>query len=81
MLKPPSEPNELLERLKCLLTLSKDCKVKSDVRKNWNKNIDLLISDPQLQSLIKDLLKLSNNNTKLNIVVVSTQIIKYIFLN
>lgn len=75
MLKPPSESNELLERLKCLLKLSKDSKVKSDVQKNWNNNIDLLISDPRLQSLIEDLIKSSNNNTKLNMLLVSTQLL------
>jgi origin recognition complex subunit 4 len=80
MIKPPSEPHELLGRLKCLLQLSKDCKIESDVRKNWNNNINLLISDPQLQDLMNDLLKLSNNNTKLNMLVVSTQVIRYIYI-
>lgn len=80
MLKPPSETSELLDRIKCLLTLSKDCKVKSNVLKNWNTNIDLLITDPQLHNLIKDLLKSSNNNTKLNMLLVSTQLLNISFL-
>lgn len=75
MLKPPSETNELLERLKYLLSLSKNCKVKSDIRKKWDSNIDLLISDLQVQNLMKDFLKSSNNITKLNMFVVSIEII------
>lgn len=71
MLKPPTESSHLLERLKCLLTMSKTCKVKSDVLEKWNSNVDLLISDIQIQNLIKDLSKLSNNNTKLNMLIVS----------
>lgn len=71
MLKPPTETNQLLERMKCLLTLSKNCKVKSDIRKKWNNNIDLLTSDLQMQNLMKDFLKSSNNITKLNMFIVS----------
>lgn len=75
MLKPPSETIQLLERFKHSLTISKHCKVKADVLKNWNNNIDLLISDVRIENLIKDLFKLSNNNTKLNLLIVSIQII------
>jgi len=75
MLKPPSETSQLLERLKHSLTISKHCKVKADVLKNWNNNIDLLISDIRIENLIKDLFKLSNNYTKLNMLIVSNQII------
>ncbi|KAF0761153.1 origin recognition complex subunit 4 [Aphis craccivora] len=69
MLKPPSETSQLLERLKHSLTISKHCKVKADVLKNWNNNIDLLISDIRIENLIKDLFKLSNNYTKLNMLI------------
>lgn len=75
MLKSPSETSQLLERLKHSLTISKHCKVKADVLKNWNSNIDLLISDIRIENLIKDLFKLSNNYTKLNMLIVSIQII------
>lgn len=71
MLKPSNESSRVLERLKCLLTISKQCKVKSDVRKIWNNNVDLLITDAQIQNLTKDLSKLSNNSTKLNMLIVS----------
>jgi len=71
MLKPQTESSQLLKRLECLLTISKNCKVKSDFRKKWNSSIDLLISDVNTQSVTKDLSKLSNNNSKLNMVVVS----------
>ncbi|XP_060851323.1 origin recognition complex subunit 4 isoform X2 [Rhopalosiphum padi] len=55
MLKPPSETIQLLERFKHSLTISKHCKVKADVLKNWNNNIDLLISDfMALSNLSKD---------------------------
>lgn len=70
MLKPPSESSQLLKRLKFFLTLSTDCKVNSDIRKNWNNNVDLLISDSRIQNLSKNILKLSNNNTKLNMLIV-----------
>jgi len=73
MLKPPTESSQLLERLKCLLTINTNCKVKFDILNNWNNNVDLLISDVQIQNLTKDLFKLSNNNTKLNLLIVSTQ--------
>jgi len=69
MLKPPSETIQLLERFKHSLTISKHCKVKADVLKNWNNNIDLLISDVRIENLIKDLFKSSNNNTKLNLLI------------
>ncbi|XP_026805562.1 origin recognition complex subunit 4 [Rhopalosiphum maidis] len=69
MLKPPSETIQLLERFKHSLTISKHCKVKADVLKNWNNNIDLLISDIRIENLIKDLFKSSNNNTKLNLLI------------
>lgn len=72
MLKPPIESSQVLERLKYLLTISKHCKVKSDVRKTWNNNVDLLITDARIQNLTKDLSKLSNNCTKLNMLIVST---------
>jgi len=75
MLKPPSETSQLLERFKHSLTINKHCKVKPDVLKNWNNNIESLISDPRIQSLIKDLLKSSNNSTKLNLLIVSIKII------
>lgn len=75
MLKPPSKTNELLDRLKYLLSLSKNCKVKSDIRKKWDSNIDLLISDLQIQNLMKDFLKSSNNSTKLNMFIVSIEMI------
>jgi len=78
MLKSSTESSQLLERLKCLLTMSKNCKVKSDIVKKWNNNVDLLISDAQIQNLIKDLSKLSNNNVKLNMLIVSKEI--YMFL-
>jgi len=71
MLKPPSESSQLLERLKYLLMVNKDCKVKSDIQKKWNKNVDLLISNKQIQHFIEDLSKLSNNNNKLNMIIVS----------
>lgn len=77
MLKPQTESKELLERIKYLLTISKHCKVKSDVRKEWNNNVDVLISNTQIKNLAKDLSKLSNNNTKLNMLIVSIQIVKY----
>lgn len=72
MLKPPNESSQVLERLKYLLTMSKHCKVKSDVRIIWNNNVDLLIKDSRIQNLTKDLSKLSNNSTKLNMLIVST---------
>lgn len=71
MLKPPSETNQVLERLKCLLTLSPNCKVKSDIRKKWDNNVNLLVTDPQILILMKDFLKSSNNITKLNMCIVS----------
>lgn len=82
MLKPQTEPKELLERIKYLLKMSKskNCKVKSDVRKEWNNNVDILISSTQIQNLAKDLSKLSNNIIKLNMLIVSIKIIKYFFL-
>lgn len=82
MLKPQTESKQLLERIKYLLTISKskNCKVKSNVRKEWNNNVDILISNAQIQNLAKDLSKLSNNNTKLNMLIVSIKIIKYFFL-
>lgn len=70
MLKPPTESSQLLKRLKCLLTISTKCKIKSDLQKNWNNNIDILISDDRIKNLSKDLLKLSNNSTKLNTLIV-----------
>lgn len=83
MLKSQTESKELLERIKYLLTISKskNCKVKSDVRKEWNNNVDTLISNIQIQNLVKDLSKLSNNNTKLNMLIVSIKFVKYLFLN
>lgn len=83
MLKPQTESKELLERIKYLLTISKskNCKVKSDVQKEWNNNVDTLISNIQIQNLVKDLSKLSNNNTKLNMLIVSIKFVKYLFLN
>lgn len=71
MLKPPTKSSELLERLKCFLTIDKHCKVKSDIQKNWDHNVELLIADLQTQNITEDLLKLSNNNTKLNMLLVS----------
>jgi len=75
MLKPPSEINQLLERFKHSLIINKNCKVKADVLKNWNNNIELLISDVRIQNVMKDLLKSSNNSTKLNLLIVSIKII------
>jgi len=75
MLKPLSETSQLLERLKHSLTISKNCKVKADVLKNWNNNIDFLISDIRIENLIKDLFKLNNNYAKLNMLIVSIQVI------
>lgn len=71
MLKPPTISSELLDRLKYFLTINKRCKVKSDIRINWNHNVELLIADLQTQNITEDLLKLSNNNTKLNMLLVS----------
>lgn len=72
MLKPPSETSQLLEMFKHSLTVSKHCKVKTDVWKLWNNNVELLISDIRIQNIIKDLLKSSNNITKLNLLIVSS---------
>ncbi|XP_025190566.1 origin recognition complex subunit 4 [Melanaphis sacchari] len=69
MLKPPSEASQLLERFKHFLKISKHCKLKADVLKTWNNNIDLLISDIRIENLIKDLFKSDNNNTKLNLLI------------
>lgn len=71
MLKPFTESNQLLARLKNILTISQNSKIKSDVRKNWNNNVDSLISDAQVQNLTKDFLKLSNNLKKFNVLIVS----------
>lgn len=81
MLKPPTESNQLLRRLQFLLTLSTDCKVKSDLRNNWNNNVDLLISDERILNLSKNLLKLSNNNTKLNMLIVRILNINFYIFN
>lgn len=81
VLKPLSKTKELLERLKYLLSLSTNCKVKSDIRKKWDNNIDLLISDLQMQNLMKDFLKSSNNIIKFNMFIVSIEmIIKCIYI-
>lgn len=77
MLNPPSEISQLLERFKHSLIINKHCKVKADVLKNWNNNIELLISDVSIQNLMKDLLKSSNNSTKLNLLIVSIRIINW----
>ncbi|XP_015366640.1 PREDICTED: origin recognition complex subunit 4 isoform X2 [Diuraphis noxia] len=66
MLKPLSETSQLLERFKHYLTINKHCNLKADVLKNWNNNIESLISDVRIQNLIKDLLKSSNNSAKFN---------------
>lgn len=71
MLKPQTEPSQLLKRLECLLTVSKNCKAKSESQNKWNSSIHSLISDSCIQNLTKDLSKLSNNYSKLNMVVVS----------
>lgn len=71
MLKPFTETNQLSERLKKILTITQNCKVKADVRKNWNDNVNSLISDVQVQNLTKDFLKLSNNLKKFNMLIVS----------
>lgn len=71
MLKPPTEPSELLERLKSLLTINNNNKIKSNIRKNWNNNVESLLADSQMQKIAEDLLKLSNNSTKLNMLIVS----------
>lgn len=78
MLKSQTESKQYLERLKYLLSINKDCKVKPDIKKKWNKNIDFLIADAQVQNLAKDLSKYSNNNSKLNMLIVSLKIIKYV---
>lgn len=69
MLKPPSDTSQLLERFKHSLTLNKHCNVEADVLKNWNNNIESLISDARIQNLFKDILKSSNNTTKLNLLI------------
>lgn len=71
MLKPLTKSSELLERLKCLLTIDEHSKVQSDVWKNWNNNVELLVTDLQTQNITEDLLKLSNNSSKLNMFIVS----------
>lgn len=75
MLKPLSETSQLLERFKHYLTINEHCKLKGDVLKNWNNNVESLISDVRIQNLTKDLLKSSNNSTKLNQLIVSIKII------
>jgi len=75
MLKPISETSQLLERFKHYLTINKNSKLKADVLKKWNNNIESLISDARIQNLTKDLLKSSNNSKKLNQFIVSIKII------
>lgn len=74
MLKPPNEPSQLVDRLKNILKLRKNSKIKADVRNSWNNNIDKLISDARIQNLTKDLLKLSNSYKKLNNLIVCIHI-------
>lgn len=78
MLKPQTESSQLLERLKHLLSISNDCKVKSDIKKKWNNNVDLLLKDANTQIMTRDLSKLSNNSTKLNMLIVSTENCNYL---